>query len=130
MPNANFDFHIHPSFKTFLGALKETDRQDCWQNVDFFADRCIGILNSQSSLTQMKTGNVRLAVANLLSLERPLAKNFLLSVFNDFSDKLDDEIFRKVRNQISNPEDSFSYFGLMMAYTLSKCPSNRPKSES
>jgi microsomal dipeptidase-like Zn-dependent dipeptidase len=115
MPNPNFDFHIHPSFKTFLGALKEPDRKDCWKNVAFGANACIGILNSQSSLTQMKQGNVRLAVANVLSLERPLAKNFLLSVFNTLSPQLDDEIFRKVRNQNSNPEDSFSYFDLMMA---------------
>jgi microsomal dipeptidase-like Zn-dependent dipeptidase len=115
MLNANFDFHIHPSFKTFLGALNEPDRKDCWKNVAFGTNSCIGILNSQSSLTQMKQGNIRLAVANVLSLERPLAKNFLLQVFDSLSNQLDGEIFRKVRNQNATPEDSLSYFDLMMA---------------
>jgi microsomal dipeptidase-like Zn-dependent dipeptidase len=115
MSKPNFDFHIHPSFKTFLGAFKEQDRKSCWEEISFELGKLLNIINSQSSLTQMKDGNIRLAVANLLSLERPLAENFLLSFFNDFSDKLDDTIFEKVRNQDNDPANSKSYFGLMLA---------------
>ncbi len=78
--NVNFDLHTHTSLKTMLGGMDNTSRKSCWEMVDSkFLDLLSGgALGSQSSLKQMKDGNVKIAVTALYSLEQAFAKNWLL----------------------------------------------------
>lgn len=86
-----FDFHLHPPLKTFLGSTEESKRENCWKEVKIkgvigLIAKFVGdILNSQSSLTQIQKGKVRVAVAGIYPLEHgmtsgviPVDKNAIL----------------------------------------------------
>lgn len=83
-----FDLHCHPALKTFLGAETEEKRKDCWQEVDVrgiweIVDKLVGdILDSQSSLSQLKKGNFQLVVASLYSLEHPMITGIIKDITN------------------------------------------------
>ena len=76
----HFDLHTHTSLKTMLGATDNTKRKSCWTivNSKFLDGLSGGIIGSQSSLRQMREGNVKIAVTALYSLEQAFAKNWLL----------------------------------------------------
>lgn len=78
-----FDLHCHPSFKTVLysedPAKRERDGYDCWKDVNYLVDDVLpiddlSILDSQSSLSQLRDGNVNLIVAPLYGLENGFAR--------------------------------------------------------
>lgn len=75
-----FDLHTHISLKTMLGGTNSETRNSCWKIVKSKAlDPLSGsILGSQSSLTQLKKGNVKIAVTALYSLEQAFANNWIL----------------------------------------------------
>ena len=83
-----FDLHCHPSLKTFLGAVEEKDRENCWEEVDVkgiweIVDKLTGdILDSQSSLSQLKSGNFGLVVDALYSLEHPMIVGMIKELTN------------------------------------------------
>ncbi|MCB0638751.1 MAG: membrane dipeptidase [Lewinella sp.] len=68
-----FDFHCHPSLKAFLTHHDPDKRQSCWEE---HPESLVTILNSQSSLNQLKKGNVKLAVAAIYAIERPITASF------------------------------------------------------
>ena len=74
-----FDLHCHPGLKTFLTGNDESSRLSCWETFDLrgllgFADKhCLGdMLDSNSSLTQLRNGHVRIAVVGLYAYERSM----------------------------------------------------------
>ena len=69
-----FDFHTHPSFKAYLSDYRPNCRGSCWD----YLESPFGIARSQSNLQQMKEGGIRLAVACLYTMERPLTASFLI----------------------------------------------------
>lgn len=69
-----FDFHFHPSLKSYLSDDQPAKREDCW----VVYDNAISIVDSQGSLEQAWEGEVRLGVAVLYVLERPFTKSFLV----------------------------------------------------
>ena len=73
-----FDFHCHPSFKTFLGNRQPQLRKDCWTTLDFDLD--FKILDSQSSLSQVKNGGGTLIVCALYGLESGFAGSGLIKL--------------------------------------------------
>lgn len=73
-----FDLHCHPSFKSFLSNRDQSMRSSCWENFTF--DISLGILNSQSSLDQMKKGKIKLAVAVLYGLEWGFARTGIIKL--------------------------------------------------
>jgi microsomal dipeptidase-like Zn-dependent dipeptidase len=73
------DFHCHPGLKTFLSGADEGSRSNCWETPDLVgflgevAKIALGnMFNSNSSLTQLKAGNVSIAVVGLYAYERPM----------------------------------------------------------
>lgn len=75
-----FDLHTHTSLKTMLGGIDSANRKSCWdiiksEAIDLFTG---DILKSQSSLSQLKKGKVKIAVTALYSLEKAFAENALL----------------------------------------------------
>ncbi|MCK4661843.1 MAG: membrane dipeptidase [Bacteroidales bacterium] len=82
------DFHSHPSFKTYLSADNEQNRENCWEDVDVtgifeLIDKLVGdILDSQCSLSQMDKGKVQIAVVGLYALEKAMAKGSFLKNIN------------------------------------------------
>jgi microsomal dipeptidase-like Zn-dependent dipeptidase len=73
-----FDFHCHPSFKTFLGHRLQEFRKDCWATLNFDLD--FKILDSQSSLSQIKKGRGSLIVCALYGLESGFAGSGLIKL--------------------------------------------------
>ena len=73
-----FDFHCHPSFKTFLGHRLQQLRKDCWSILNFDLD--FNILDSQSSLSQVKKGRGSLIVCVLYGLENAFAGSGLIKL--------------------------------------------------
>ena len=73
-----FDFHCHPSFKTFLGSRQQVKRANCWTTLDFRVG--LGILDSQSSLSQIESGKGRLMVCVLYGLENAFARSGLIKL--------------------------------------------------
>ncbi|MCB0570229.1 MAG: membrane dipeptidase [Phaeodactylibacter sp.] len=72
--NHYFDLHLHPSTKPFLSHYDPARRVSCWETVD----HPLSIIRSQCSLSQMKEGRIRLAVAALYPMERPMTSSFLI----------------------------------------------------
>ena len=91
------DFHCHPSFKTLLSSLKESERKDCWENVDIRID--FEMLDSQSSLTQLKNGQVKIAMVGLYGLERSFAAAKYIKIMAVLSPKLDKDFLKEVENR-------------------------------
>jgi microsomal dipeptidase-like Zn-dependent dipeptidase len=69
-----FDFHFHPSLKSFLSDDDEASKGSCWETYEQGAM----ILRSQSSLEQSWDGGVRLGVAVMYVLERAFTASFLI----------------------------------------------------
>ena len=88
------DFHCHPAIKTFLGAYREDERDNCWKTVNVkgpleLLDKLMkGILDSQCSLKQITDGNVCLAIVGLYALERPMVYGEIKQVNRVFIDLL------------------------------------------
>ncbi len=101
-----FDLHCHPSFKTFLGNRIPEKRKDCWESVDFDVD--LNILDSQSSLTQLKTGKAKIIVANLYGLENAFAKSGLIKLAAGLSKHAEKRFLQAIE------KEKFGYFELMM----------------
>jgi hypothetical protein len=73
-----FDLHCHPSFKTFLGNRQPQLRNNCWTDLNFKIDA--KILDSQSSLSQIKIGQGKLIVCVLYGLENGFAGSGLIKL--------------------------------------------------
>ncbi|MGI9542498.1 MAG: membrane dipeptidase [Cyclobacteriaceae bacterium] len=69
-----FDLHCHPSFKPFLSAEKPNQKKNCWDPLP----NVIPIVESQSSLDQVKKGKVKLAVAGIYAMERGFSSAFII----------------------------------------------------
>jgi microsomal dipeptidase-like Zn-dependent dipeptidase len=91
------DLHCHPSFKTLLSSSHESERKDCWENVDIRID--FEMLDSQSSLTQLKNGRVKIAMVGLYGLERAFAAAKYIKILALLSPKLDKEFLKKVEGR-------------------------------
>ncbi len=103
----HFDLHCHPSLKTFLGSYKENERKNCWKELKFdlpmtLINRLTGrILESQSSLSQLKNGGFNIIVAALYSLEHPMivgsiAKTTNLEILSERIDELSHTLFENM----------------------------------
>ena len=69
------DLHAHCSLKSFLGAAEEKDRASVWDFIHSpFWNTLAPVLDSQSNLTQAKSGGVKLFFSALTALEQPIAK--------------------------------------------------------
>lgn len=103
----NFDLHTHPSLKTMLGGTNNTERNDCWSNINALKaiDMLIGgIIGSQSSLKQLKNGEVKIAVAALYSLEQAFAQNWLLTdVVTTLTKRLSKKYLESIANNQLSP---------------------------
>jgi microsomal dipeptidase-like Zn-dependent dipeptidase len=110
-----FDLHCHPGLKSYLTASREKDRISCWQLIDVrgpfgFVDRFFkgNMLDSSSSLSQLKKGNVSIAVVGLYAYERTMIKSILTkfqdtAILNRFRIKqLDYNLLRKLASKKSN----------------------------
>ena len=94
----NFDLHCHPSIKSFMGNINPKKRVNCWTYVDIFID--FQILDSQSNLSQLKNGKVKLAVAGINGMERAFTRSLLFNtVLAGTTDKLDARFLRKIRQK-------------------------------
>ena len=94
----NFDLHCHPSIKSFMGNINPKKRINCWTYVDIFID--FQILDSQSNLSQLKNGKVKLAVAGINGMERAFTRSLLFNtVLAGTTDKLDARFLRKIRQK-------------------------------
>jgi len=91
-----FDFHCHPSFKTFLGNRLQSRRKDCWTNLDFDLD--FKILDSQSSLSQIKSGGGRLIVCALYGLESGFAGSGLIKLAAGLSPHAEKQFLKEIEN--------------------------------
>jgi len=82
------DFHCHPGLKTYLSAFNESNRESCWKNINLrgpleLLDKLTkDILDSQSSLNQIKKGNVKIAIVGLYSIERAIITGEIKKVNN------------------------------------------------
>ncbi|GJM30427.1 MAG: hypothetical protein DHS20C17_30620 [Cyclobacteriaceae bacterium] len=90
-----FDLHCHPSFKTFLGARNQEDRQDCWNTLNFDID--FKILDSQSSLTQVKAGKGTLIVCALYGLESGFAGSGLIKLAAGLSPHVEKRFLQEIQ---------------------------------
>ncbi len=101
-----FDLHCHPSFKTFLGNRVPDLRQDCWTTLNFDLD--FNILDSQSSLTQIKIGGGRLVVCTLYALENAFAASGLIKLAAGLSPHVEKQFIREIHRE------EFGYRELML----------------
>ncbi len=85
-----FDFHFHPSLKSFLSEDNPASRESCWKTYEQGAV----ILRSQSSLEQSWKGGVRLGVAALYVLERAFTASFLIEHVAPIITPLDRDMLR------------------------------------
>lgn len=102
----NFDLHTHVSLKTMLGGTTNKKRESCWKEVKTKVLDAVsgGAISSQSSLKQVKQGDVKLAVAALYSLEQAFAKNWLLSKFvPNITSKLSKDYINSIKNNSLSP---------------------------
>ena len=90
-----FDFHCHPSFKTFLGNRQQVLRKNCWTNLNFDID--FKILDSQSSLSQVKSDQGRLIVCVLYGLERGFAASGLIKLAAGLSDHIEKRFLQEIQ---------------------------------
>ena len=89
-----FDFHCHPSFKTFLGNRQPSLRDNCWTTLDFDLD--FKILDSQSSLDQIKSGNGKLIVCALYGLESGFAGSGLIKLAAGLSPHVEKRFLQEI----------------------------------
>jgi microsomal dipeptidase-like Zn-dependent dipeptidase len=85
-----FDFHFHPSLKSFLSEDDAALRESCWTT---YTEGAI-ILRSQSSLEQSWQGGVRLGVAAMYVLERAFTSSFLIEHIAPAITPLDRDMLR------------------------------------
>lgn len=85
-----FDFHFHPSLKSFLSDERPGSRDDCW----VVYNNAVNIIRSQGSLQQSWDGRVRLGVAALYVLERPFTSSFLIEHIAPILTPLDNDMLR------------------------------------
>lgn len=90
-----FDLHCHPSFKTFLGNRQPHLRDDCWTNLNFKIDA--NILDSQSSLTQIKQGQGKLIVCPLYGLESGFAGSGLIKLAAGLSPHIEKRFLQEIQ---------------------------------
>jgi microsomal dipeptidase-like Zn-dependent dipeptidase len=101
------DIHCHPQFKTFIGSEHEVERKDCWTKLNFDID--FNILDSQSSLSQLVSGQVKLAVVPLYALENAFAKANLIQLAAGLSHHAKKRFLQKIER------GEFGYYELMLA---------------
>lgn len=101
------DIHCHPQFKTFIGSEHQAERKNCWTNLNF--DVGLGILDSQSSLSQLVDGQVKLAVVPLYALENVFAKAKLIQLAAGMSHHAKKRFLQKIERE------EYGYFELMLA---------------
>jgi microsomal dipeptidase-like Zn-dependent dipeptidase len=102
----NFDLHAHISLKVMLGGTDNTNRKDCWSEINSPVLDIVsgGVISSQSSLHQIQQGKVHIALAPMYSLEHAFSKNFLLSKFIPKIEKqLSKTLLQRIRDDKSTP---------------------------
>lgn len=92
-----FDLHCHPSFKTFLGNRQQTLRKDCWTKLNFDID--MNILDSQSSLTQIKSGKGKLIVCVLYALENAFTGSWKIKAAAGFSPHIEKMFLKEIHRK-------------------------------
>ena len=92
-----FDFHCHPSFKTFLGNRQQSLRKNCWTNLNFDID--MNILDSQASLSQIKAGKAKLIVCALYALENAFAGSWKIKAAAGFSPHIEKMFLREIHRE-------------------------------
>ena len=92
-----FDFHCHPSFKTFLGNRQQSLRKNCWTNLNFDID--MNILDSQASLSQIKAGKAKLIVCALYALENAFAGSWKIKAAAGFSPHIEKMFLREIQQE-------------------------------
>jgi microsomal dipeptidase-like Zn-dependent dipeptidase len=114
--NTFFDLHTHTSLKTMLGGTNSENRKSCWHIVKSKVPDLLteGILGSQSSLKQMKKGNVKIAITALYSLEKAFADNWLLKKYvtkieNDLSKEYLESISKNKLSPYQNLKDELAH---------------------
>ncbi len=90
-----FDFHCHPSFKTFLGNRQQSRRKNCWTTLNFDLD--FKILDSQSSLSQVKSGGGGLIVCVLYGLESGFAGSGLIKLAAGLSPHVEKRFLQEIQ---------------------------------
>jgi microsomal dipeptidase-like Zn-dependent dipeptidase len=101
------DIHCHPQFKTFIGSEHQAERKNCWTNLNYDLD--FKILDSQSSLSQLVNGQVKLAVVPLYALENVFAKAKLIQLAAGLSYNAKKRFLQKIERE------AYGYFELMQA---------------
>ncbi len=101
------DIHCHPQFKTFIGSEHQVERKNCWTNLNYDLD--FKILDSQSSLSQLVNGQVKLAVVPLYALENVFAKAKLIQLAAGLSYNAKKRFLQKIEHE------EYGYFELMQA---------------
>jgi microsomal dipeptidase-like Zn-dependent dipeptidase len=98
-----FDLHTHPSLKSFLS----NGKVNCWS---FVSTGILSIdMESQCNLTQMKNGNVKIAISALHPVERPFCAPHLLKRGLPYFSPLDGNFLRKIERK------KISYYALLRA---------------
>lgn len=69
-----FDLHCHPSFKPYLTNFLADQKDHCWNTYNSIG----GMLDSQSSLEQLRDGKVQLATATIYVMEKGMSTNFMV----------------------------------------------------
>ncbi len=84
-----FDCHLHTTLKYFLSNRKKS----LWDALPG-----ISILQSQSSLSQVKAGDVKLAVCAIFPLEKPMSSAVLLQLFGPSLTPIDKNRLNDINN--------------------------------
>lgn len=93
-----FDFHFHPSFKSFLSDTDPARRHDCWRTYRNFVDFVFGgIVDSQSSFRQIDDSQTRHGVAVIYVMEDGLDEIGLVRNLAPIVSHLDKDMVRDLR---------------------------------
>ncbi len=92
-----FDFHFHPSFKSFLSDTDPACRHDCWRTYRNFVDFFFGsIVDSQASFRQIDSSETRLGVAVVYAMEDGLDEIGLIRNLAPIFSHLDKDMVRNL----------------------------------
>ncbi len=109
MSNFNFDFHCHPFGKHFLSAERLEKKRSPNKKIKGGILQFISpVIASQSSLGQLKKGNVKLSVCGVVPIERGFSKLMLIKDLVGTFSVLDKKFIKNI-----NHGDYYSYHDLL-----------------
>ncbi len=105
MADYNFDLHCHPFGKHFLTDEDFNKKKTPWEKVKGgVLQKIAPILSSQSSLSQLREGNVKLSVTGICAIERAFSNFWLIEDIAGLFTVLDRRFLKKI-----NQGDAYHY---------------------